>query len=96
MFNVLTLGVVHHGIAFPLVWIMLDKKGNSNTRERCELWNRFLEIFADRQIDFLSADREFVGEEWFDYLRSRCDFFCFSISAQKISYKRQANFKSFS
>ena len=61
VFNVLTLGVVHHGIAFPLVWIMLDKKGNSNTRERCELWNRFLEIFADRQIDFLSADREFVG-----------------------------------
>ena len=96
VFNVLTLGVVHHGIAFPLVWIMLDKKGNSNIRERCELWNRFLEIFADRQIDFLSADREFVGEEWFDYLRSRCDFFCFSISAQKISYKRQANFKSFS
>ncbi len=56
-----TLGVVHHGIAFPLIWIMLDKKGNSNTRERCELWNRFLEIFADRQIDVLSADREFVG-----------------------------------
>ena len=26
VFNVLTLGVVHHGIAFPLVWMMLDKK----------------------------------------------------------------------
>ena len=68
VFNVLTLGVVHHGVAFPLVWIMLDKKGNSNTRERCELWNRFLEIFGDRKIDFLTADREFVGEDWFDYL----------------------------
>ncbi len=68
VFNVLTLGVVHHGVAFPLVWIMLDKKGNSNTRERCELWNRFLEIFGDRKINFLTADREFVGEEWFDYL----------------------------
>jgi hypothetical protein len=30
-----------------LVWMMLDKKGNSNTRERCELCNRFLEIFGD-------------------------------------------------
>lgn len=70
VFNVLTLGVVHQGIAFPLIWLMLDKKGNSNTRERCELWNRFLEIFGDRQIDFLTADREFVGEEWFDYLLS--------------------------
>ena len=68
VFNVLTLGVVHHGVAFPLVWIMLDKKGNSSTRERCELWNRFLEILADRKIDFLTADREFVGEDWFDYL----------------------------
>ena len=68
VFNVLTLGVVHHGVAFPLVWIMLDKKGNSNTRERCELWNRFLEIFGDRKIAFLTADREFVGEDWFDYL----------------------------
>ncbi len=62
VFNVLTLGIVHYGIAFPLVWMMLDKKGNSNTRERCELCNRFLEIFGDRKIDFLSADREFVGE----------------------------------
>ncbi|MCA6575060.1 MAG: hypothetical protein ACK5EU_12470 [Pseudanabaena sp.] len=50
----LTLAVVHHGIAFPLVWIMLDKKGNSNTRERCALRNRFLEIFADRQIGFMN------------------------------------------
>ena len=40
VFNVLTLGVVHQGVAFPLVWMMLNKKGNSNTRERCELWNR--------------------------------------------------------
>ncbi|MFN9238422.1 MAG: AAA family ATPase, partial [Pseudanabaena sp.] len=24
--NVLTLAVIHHGVAFPLVWMMLDKK----------------------------------------------------------------------
>jgi hypothetical protein len=66
--NVLTLGVVHHGVAFPLLWTMLDKKGNSNTHERSELWNRFMEIFADRKIDFLAADREFVGADWFGYL----------------------------
>ncbi len=47
---------------------MLDKKGKSNTRERCELWHRFLEIFGDCKIEFLTADREFVGKEWFDYL----------------------------
>ena len=68
IFNVLMLGVVHHGVAFPFVWIMLDKKGNSNTRERCGLWNRFLEIFGDRKIAFLTVNREFVGEDCFDYL----------------------------
>ena len=68
VFNVLTLGVVHQGVAFPLVWTMLEKKGNSDTHERCELWNRFLEIFPNRKIDFVTADREFVGEDWFDYL----------------------------
>ena len=47
---------------------MLTKKGNSNTHEHCELWNRFLEIFGDRKIAFLTADREFAEEEWFDYL----------------------------
>ncbi|MFN9055218.1 MAG: hypothetical protein ACK5V6_20040 [Pseudanabaena sp.] len=26
VFNVLTLAVIHHGVAFPLVWMMLDKK----------------------------------------------------------------------
>lgn len=68
VFNILMLGVVYKGVAFPLIWTMLDKKGNSNTPERRELWNRFLEIFGNRQIDFLTADREFVGEDWFDYL----------------------------
>jgi Transposase DDE domain len=68
VFNVLTLGIVHQGVAFPIVWTMLDKKGNSDTHERSELLNRFLHIFADSKIDFITADREFVGGDWFDYL----------------------------
>jgi Transposase DDE domain len=67
-FNLLMLGVVHQGVAIPLVWTMLDKEGNSNTRERSELFNRCLQLFGDRQIDCLTADREFVGGAWFGYL----------------------------
>jgi hypothetical protein len=33
-FNILFLGVVHEGVAYPLLWEMLDKKGNSNSTER--------------------------------------------------------------
>lgn len=33
-FNILMLGIVHEGVAFPLLWTMLDKQGNSSSDER--------------------------------------------------------------
>ncbi len=68
VFNILMLGVVHEGVAFPLVWCVLDKKGNSNVDERAELFNEFLFRFGNRQLACLTADREFVGRNWFSYL----------------------------
>ena len=67
-FNVLTLGVVHRGIAFPLVWEVLDKPGNSNSLERVDLMERFYELFPGVDIRCLTADREFVGGDWLSYL----------------------------
>lgn len=67
-FNILVLGVVHEGIAFPLLWTMLDKRGNSNSSERMDLLDRFERLFGDVKVDCLTADREFIGEEWFSYL----------------------------
>ena len=66
--NILTLGVVHEGIAFPLLWMMLDKKGNSNTDERIDLMERFYELFPHVQVRCLTTDREFVGADWLSYL----------------------------
>ena len=66
--NILTLGVVHEGIAFPLVWMMLDKAGNSNTSERIELMEQFYELFPTVEIRCITTDREFVGGAWFSYL----------------------------
>lgn len=68
VFNILMLGVVHEGVAFPLVWCLLDKRGNSNSAERMVLFNQFLERFGDREIPCLTADREFIGKDWFGYL----------------------------
>jgi len=65
--NILMLGVVYDGIAFPLLWWMLDKKGNSNTGERIELLEEFFEVFPSVQVAYLTADREFVGATWFEY-----------------------------
>jgi hypothetical protein len=66
--NILMLGVVHKGVAFPLFWWMLDKKGNSNTDERIDLLGEFFLTFPEVQVEDLCADREFMGEEWFEYL----------------------------
>jgi len=44
--NVLMLAVAHQGVAFPLLWVLLPKRGNSNTAERIDLVARLLQLFA--------------------------------------------------
>ena len=66
--NFLVLSIVHQGTAFPLFWILIPKKGNSNTKERIQLIDQFLEVFGSHKIQYLTGDREFIGKEWFDYL----------------------------
>lgn len=68
--NILTLGVIYEGMAFPVVFKMMDNRGNSNTDERIELVNRFLRIAGPDSIGHLMADRVFVGSEWFRYLNA--------------------------
>jgi hypothetical protein len=66
--NFLVLSVVHQGTAFPLFWILLPQKGNSNTKERIQLIDQFLGVFGNHQIQYLTGDREFIGKQGFDYL----------------------------
>ena len=61
--NIFMLGVVYKGVAFALLFTMLDKRGNSNTQERITLMERFIRLFGKECIDSLVADREFVGEK---------------------------------
>lgn len=69
--NILTLGIIYEGMAFPIVFKMMDKRGNSNTEERMELIRRFISLAGKDSIAHLMADREFVGGEWFSFLNSR-------------------------
>ena len=61
--NILMLGVVYNGVAFPLIFSMLNKRGNSNSQERIDLVNRFIRLFGKDAIESIVADREFVGEK---------------------------------
>ena len=66
--NILVLAVAYRGIAVPVVWTFLAKKGNSNTDERITLIERFIKQFGKERIAYLTADREFRGKKWLQYL----------------------------
>ncbi len=69
--NILMLAIAHNGIAFPVVWTLMPKAGNSNTQERIELMERLLQVVNVKNIQAFLADREFVGRDWFGYLQTR-------------------------
>jgi Transposase DDE domain len=66
--NVLVLAVVYQGVAFPVLFTMMPKFGNSSTSERIELLQRYIDLFGIDTIECLLADREFVGDHWIAYL----------------------------
>lgn len=67
--NIMVLGIAYRGVAFPVLWRVLEKKGCSDTQERIALINEFVELFGAQAIRYLCADREFIGAEWFRYLQ---------------------------
>ena len=63
--NILMLSIVYHGIAFPIVWQILPKAGNSNTDERISIIETFIDPFGTQNIQCLLGDRGFIGNRWF-------------------------------
>lgn len=73
--NVLMLGIASQGISFPLLWTILEKKGCSDTTERITLIEDYLRLFGRQSIEFICADREFIGVGWLAFLcRERIPF----------------------
>ena len=66
--NALVIAVVYDGVAFPVLYKLMDKRGNSHTQERIDIVNRFIRLFGRDAVKNLVADREFVGEQWMEYL----------------------------
>lgn len=69
--NILMLSIIYQGYSFPIMWKMLNKKGNSNYQERRDLLNNFILLFGIDKVDSLIADREFVGDVFFEYLNRK-------------------------
>jgi hypothetical protein len=68
--NILMLSVAYRGIAFPIVWSLLGKAGNSNRQERQALIKRFIKLVEKERVLAVVADREFIGKGWFRDLKA--------------------------
>ena len=69
--NIFMLGVSYKNVAFPLMFKMLDKRGNSSCEERIELIRKYIDYFGLESIDCILADREFIGEKWIGFLNAQ-------------------------
>jgi hypothetical protein len=74
-FNLLTIGNLMDSVFMPLYWIQLNRRGNSNTQDRKVLIEGLSNVIkkAGKTIkgSILLADREFIGQLWFEYLLSK-------------------------
>lgn len=95
--NILMLGVSYKNVAFPLMFKMLDKRGNSDTEERIDLIKLYIELFGKESIDCILADREFVGEKWLDFLNQNNIRYYIRIrnNFKIYSYQKQEEIKAF-
>ena len=73
--HLLTLCVVYRGVAVPIAWLDLAKRGCSNLSEREALFALVADRF-DLRGKVLLADREYIGAEWFKFLIDRGSGFC--------------------
>jgi Transposase DDE domain len=87
--NLLVLAVVYRGAAIPVYWLPLNKRGNSNSRERKALLQRFITQFGKGRIKGLLADREFIGDSWMSWLIQEQIPFFIRIRNNSISTNRR-------
>lgn len=87
--NILMLAIIYEGVAIPIYWSLFRKKGNSNTKERIELLEKFINNFGKDKISGLLGDREFIGGKWFEYLKKHKIPFFIRIKTNAITTNAQ-------
>lgn len=69
-YHYMVLSVLAGGVAIPIYWKQLGKIGASNQEERQALLQEALALFDFKGMTLL-ADREYIGQDWFNYLKSK-------------------------
>ena len=66
--NLLVLCIATRRARIPVLWDILDHRGCSTMLQRKALLCRFVALFGIGSIKFVLADREFDGNQWFEFL----------------------------
>jgi len=71
----LVIGLLYRDVFIPLIWKDLEKKGNSNSKERLDLIDKLLEWWKYSGIEmpqlYIAGDREFIGFLWLKGLENK-------------------------
>ena len=51
--NILVLAIVYKGVAFPILFKLMPKRGNSNTTERIQIINYYIRLFGKESLHYL-------------------------------------------
>ncbi|MEM1137588.1 MAG: transposase [Bacteroidota bacterium] len=88
--NVCYIGLIlPNGIFIPVLWRLYNKRGNTSEAERIELIEQFFKLWQlHEQIKItLLGDREFIGGQWFGFMKKVG--FSFVIRARWQDYWKQ-------
>ena len=66
--NILVVAVLGEGFAIPVIWALLPKRGNSVQYERRDIVELLIKSIGKDRIKHIVADREFIGQHWFNWL----------------------------
>jgi len=89
--NFLVISINCRGVGVPIWFELLADKsgGNSNTKERKAVLRQVLKLLQGRDLT-LYGDREFIGQEWVDFLlKSQIHFFLRIKMNTKVTYQGQ-------
>lgn len=69
--NLLVLCIATRRLRLPILWSMIGHGGGSTMAQRQALLERYLALFGAASIEVLLADREFIGNQWFEFLAEK-------------------------
>ncbi len=67
--NILLLSIAYKGIGISIFWTVNTTRGASSTLERIHILKEILKKIGHSRIQAFLADREFIGEDWFRFLK---------------------------